>query len=707
MKKVNLHQIRNFGIAAHIDAGKTTITERILFYSGKTYKIGEVDNGNTEMDHMELEKERGITITAAATQTTWNYQNQVFTFNIIDTPGHVDFTIEVERSLRVLDGMVALFDAKGGVEPQSETIWRQADRYQVPRIGFVNKMDRQGADFLNVLEQIEKKLGANPIPLQMPMGEEDEFEGVIDLLQMRAVYWDMEDEGRSFYVEDIPSKWLLEAEDLRASMLEKLAELDDHLLALFFDDPEKITVEMLQSIIRKATIEQRMIPMFCGAAYKNKGVQPLLEAICAYLPSPIDFKVVKGIHPETKQVVEAEVKKEAPFSALAFKIVRDEHSKLVFIRVYSGSLEESNMIRNNRTGKSERVLRMFQIHADKKQAVKKIGVGDIVIISGGKDIRTGDTLSNIDFPILFEEIHFPDPVIGMAIEAKDSNSLERLTIALERLKDEDPTFQVVEDEDSGQTIIRGMGELHLEVIIHRLRNDFRVDLNQGRPIVNYKERFLDTVRRKETFIRKIGETQIFAEIEFELGPVDSSFLESTAYLSGKEKLQFINDLPNAVLSEEYSEAVKFGFTQMMDHGILTNHEVEHMKIRLLNAQMHLTDSNIQAFESVARSGYQKVGKLANPVLLEPFMKLAITTPEDFIGPVISDLNRRRGLPKGQEAQDGLVTILAEAPLSELFGYIVDLRTMTTGRASASMEFLRYHEVPDYVAKPLIQKHQFS
>ncbi len=697
MKSRDLNYTRNFGIAAHIDAGKTTLTERILFYSGKTHKIGETHIGNTEMDHLALERERGITITAAATKTEWKLNSKNFTFNIIDTPGHVDFTVEVERSMRVLDGLVVLFDAVQGVEPQSETVWRQADKYAVPRLAFVNKMDRVGADFESVLEQIGEKLDAKALAVQWPIGEEETFVGVIDLLEMKALYWENEEDEHAFEVKEIPPELLEEAEEKRELLLEILAEHDDAFMNKYLENSDNIQVEEIQALLRKTTLSRALIPVFCGSAYKNKAVQPILDAVCLYLPSPLDIGVTKGIHPKTnKEELRAPNAKE-PFSALAFKITRSGHSKLAFLRVYSGSVQNGTAILNPRTGKKERLNRLYQIHADKKIAVNHVEAGDIVAAVGLQETVTGDTLCVSNAPILLESMTFPEPVVGVAIEPQSQGDSDALEEALGFLAEEDPTFQIKYNEETAQTILRGMGELHLEIIVARLQDDYKIKCYQGKPQVSYKEKLTKTLRHRQQFHRTENGPQLYAEIEFEIGPSDNTFLESPEYLSGKTKLQFINETTKAVIPQAFIPNIQFGFEQMMENGILAGYPFQSMKVRLINA-VTTNESNELAFEIAARMGFRAMAPLAKPVLMEPIMKIEVTTPHENTGNIMSDLNRRRGMPKGQTAKGTQIGIQAEAPLAELFGYVVHLRSMTAGRANASLEFSHYAQAPDDITK---------
>jgi len=702
MKNSDLKYTRNIGIAAHIDAGKTTTTERILYYTGRTYRMGEVHDGAATMDHLTEEKERGITITAAATRTEWKLDDTNYIFNIIDTPGHVDFTVEVERSLRILDGMIALFCARGGVEPQSETVWRQADRYAVPRIGFVNKMDRQGADFLEVVNQIKEQFDANPVPLQIPIGEEEDFEGVVDLIRMKGYNWDDED-GATYEEIDIPEAVREEADEYREKLLESIAELDEELMERYFENPDSITEDDIHKAILTATQALKIIPMFCGSAYKNKGVQLLLDAVCRYLPSPEDVAAISGIHPHTKKVETRPANEEEPFAALAFKVVRNKHGKLVFIRVYSGKLAENSLILNTRTGKRERVGQLFQMHADKQNPVKEVTAGDIVAIVGTRDLNTGDTLSDLEHPIILESIVFPEPVVGVAIEAKSQGDLENMEEALSFIMEEDPTFQVFENEETGQTIVRGMGELHLEIVLNKLKTDYKVEVSQGAPQVTYKERLTETIRHREVLVKLPGGSGLAAELEFELGPADAKFLESDGFKSGKSRLQFEVEVPTHIISDSSVAEIKASFLQMMDYGIIANYRLESLKIKLIEGNTPVPDSADASYGVCARKGFRKAALKAKPILLEPIMQLKITTPEDYAGNVMSDLNRRRGIPKGQDTRANGMAINAEAPLAQLFGYVNDLRTFSAGRASASMEFSHYAPTPPQVTQELMKR----
>ncbi len=702
MKKSQLKHTRNIGIAAHIDAGKTTTTERILFYTGRTYRMGEVHDGAATMDHLTEEKERGITITAAATRTEWKLDNTNYIFNIIDTPGHVDFTVEVERSLRVLDGMIALFCARGGVEPQSETVWRQADRYAVPRIGFVNKMDRQGADFLEVVKQVEEQLDATPIPLQIPIGEEEDFEGIVDLIRMKGIKWDEED-GTTYEEIDIPETVREEAEEYREKLLESVAELDETLMEKYFENPDSITENDIHTAIQSATRELKIIPMLCGSAYKNKGVQLLLDAVCRYLPSPEDVAAISGIHPHTKKEETRPASEDEPFAALAFKVVRNKHGKLVFIRVYSGVLAENSVFVNTRTGKRERVGQLFQMHADKQNPVKSVSAGDIVAVVGTRNLVTGDTLADQSHPIILENIIFPEPVVSVAIEPKTQGDLENMEEALAYIMEEDPTFQVFENEETGQTIIRGMGELHLEIITNKLKNDYKASVTQGAPQVTYKERLTEMVRHKEILVKHPGGSGLAGELEFELGPADADFLESEEFKTGKTRLQFEIDVPTHIITDSSVAEIKASFEQMMNYGVIANYQLESLKIRLIDGKAVSPDNADASYGVCARKGFQQAAAKANPILLEPLMQLKITSPEDYAGNIMSDLNRRRGVPKGQDTRPNGMAINAEAPLAELFGYVNDLRTLSAGRASASMEFSHYAPTPSQIQESIVKR----
>jgi elongation factor G len=701
----DLKLTRNIGIAAHIDAGKTTTTERILYYTGLSHKIGEVHDGAATMDWMEQEQERGITITSAATKTSWDWLDDKYTVNIIDTPGHVDFTVEVERSLRVLDGTVALFCAVSGVEPQSETVWRQANRYKVPRIGFVNKMDRTGADFLHVVNDVRTKLGANAIPLQLPIGAEETFKGVVDLLTGQAIVWNEEDRGMTYEVIPVPEDMIELVAEYREKLVEAVAEYDDSLMEKFFEDPDSITIEEMRAAIRKATIDMTICPMMCGSAFKNKGVQALLDAVCTFLPSPMDIEAIEGINPDTDEPITRQPSVKEPFAALAFKIATDPFvGRLAFFRVYSGALDAGSYILNTRSGKKERISRIYQMHSNKQNPIDRVEAGDIAAGVGFKDLRTGDTICDEKHPIVLESMTFPDPVIGVAVEPKTQKDLDKLGMALAKLAEEDPTFKVQYDEETNQTVISGMGELHLEIIVDRLRREFGVECNQGAPQVNYREALQGSVSHRERLKKQSGGSGLFADMEFELGPADEEFLESEDFKNGKVKLQFVWGITGGSIDKNYQKPIRDGFTSMMDNGILAGYSINAMKVRVFDGSMHAVDSKPIAFELCAKEGFKAAAKKCKPTLLEPIMKLEVTTPEDYVGSVIGDLNRRRGLPKGQEARTGgAVAVQADVPLSEMFGYVTSLRTITSGRASSTMEFSHYAPPPKSIAEEVIAK----
>jgi len=700
----DLKLTRNIGIAAHIDAGKTTTTERVLYYTGMSHKIGEVHDGAATMDWMEQEQERGITITSAATKTTWNWKDQLFTVNIIDTPGHVDFTVEVNRSLRVLDGLVFLFSAVDGVEPQSETNWRLADGYKVPRIGFVNKMDRQGADFFNVVKQVREMLGSVAIPLQVPIGAEDDFKGVVDLITGKAIVWNENDMGMTYETIAVPEDLVDVVEEYRGILLEAVAEYNDTLMEKYFEDPESITEEEMITAIRKAVVDMKFVPMMCGSAFKNKGVQAMLDAVCAFLPSPMDVEAVKGIDPKTDAEILRKPDINEPFAALAFKIATDPYvGRLAFFRTYSGMLDAGSYVLNTRSGNKERISRLYQMHANKQNPVDRVQAGDIAAAVGFKDIKTGDTLCDEKHPIILESMIFPEPVIGLAIEPKTQKDLEKLGMALAKLAEEDPTFRVQYDENTGQTIISGMGELHLEIIVDRLRREFKVEVNQGAPQVNYKEALTTSVRHRERLKKQSGGSGLFADMEFELGPADETFLESDDFKSGKKKLQFEWKIVGGAIDKNYMKPITDGFTAMMGNGILAGYNIDSMKVSVFDGSMHSVDSKPIAFELCAKEGFRAAAKNAKPVLLEPIMKLEVTTPEEYTGGVIGDLNRRRGLVKGQDSKLNAVVVKADVPLSEMFGYVTELRTITSGRASSSMEFSHYAPAPNNIAADVIEK----
>ncbi|HPE96664.1 MAG: elongation factor G [Chitinophagales bacterium] len=694
MASRDLKYTRNIGIAAHIDAGKTTTTERILFYTGLTHKIGEVHDGAATMDWMEQEKERGITITSAATTTFWKYRNEEFKVNIIDTPGHVDFTVEVERSLRVLDGVVALFCAVGGVEPQSETVWRQANRYRVPRIGFVNKMDRSGADFLEVVRQVKTILGANPVPLVLPIGAEETFKGVVDLIRNVAMIWDDNTQGMTYTEVPIPDDMVEQVQEYRNMLVEAVAEYDDALLEKFFDNPDSITEDELVEAIRKATIDIAIIPMLCGSAFKNKGVQFMLDAVCRYLPAPIDVEAVKGTNPDTEKEELRRPDAKDPFAALAFKIMTDPFvGRLAFFRVYSGKLDAGSYVLNTRTGKKERISRILQMHANKQNPIEFIEAGDIGAAVGFKDIRTGDTLCVESHPISLESMEFPEPVIGIAIEPKAQADVDKLGIALSKLAEEDPTFKVMFDEETGQTVVRGMGELHLEIIVDRLKREFKLDVNQGAPEVAYKEALTKTVKHRETYKKQTGGRGKFADIQFEIGPADDEVVG----------LQFVNDIFGGSIPREFIPAVEKGFKEAMGTGVLAGYTMDSMKVRLFDGSFHAVDSDALSFEMAAKIGYRTAARMAGAQLLEPIMKLEVITPEEHMGDVIGDLNRRRGMVEGFDSKNNATVIKAKVPLSEMFGYVTQLRTITSGRATSILEFSHFAPTPTNIAEEVVAK----
>lgn len=699
----DLRFTRNIGIAAHIDAGKTTFTERTLYYTGVTHKIGEVHEGAATMDWMEQEQERGITITSAATKCKWTVDGQQYDFNIIDTPGHVDFTVEVNRSLRVLDGLVFLFSAVDGVEPQSETNWRLADNYRVPRIAFVNKMDRAGSDYMMVVKDMKAKLGANAIPLQVPIGAEHNFKGVVDLVTGKAIIWNEHDQGMTYNEVPIPDDLKETVNELRQQLIEEVAAYDDDLLTKFFDDPESITIEEMRAAVRAAVCDLKMTPVMCGSAFKNKGVQACLDAACYFLPAPIDIPAVTGTDPKTDAEVSRKPSVNDPFTALAFKIATDPFvGRLCFIRVYSGKLDAGSYVLNTRTGDKERISRLYQMHANKQNPIDSVEAGDIAAAVGFKDIRTGDTLCALEAPIVLESMVFPEPVIGLAVEPKTQKDLDKLGMALNKLAEEDPTFRVRYDEDTNQTVISGMGELHLEIIVDRLRREFKVECNQGAPQVNYKEALTTTTQHRERLKKQTGGSGLFADMEFELGPADQEFLDSDDFKSGKKKLQFEWAIVGGAIDKNYQKPISDGFTQMMSNGILAGYNIDSMKVKVTDGGMHAVDSKPIAFELCAKEGFREAAPKCKPQLMEPIMKLEVITPEEYVGPVIGDLNRRRGLPKGQETRmGGAVAIQAEVPLSEMFGYVTQLRTLTSGRASSTMEFSHYAPPPDAVAKAVI------
>ena len=697
MAKQDLHLTRNIGIMAHIDAGKTTTSERILFYTGLTHKIGEVHDGAATMDWMAQEQERGITITSAATTTFWNWKGNKYKINLIDTPGHVDFTAEVERSLRVLDGAVAAYCAVGGVEPQSETVWRQADKYNVPRMGYVNKMDRSGADFFEVVRQMKDVLGATPVPVVIPIGAEEHFKGVVDLIRMKAILWHDETMGADYDVEEIPADLVAEAEEWRNKMLETVAESDETLMEKFFDDPSTITEDEILAALRKATVSMEITPMLCGSSFKNKGVQTLLDYVCAFLPSPLDTPNVVGTNPETGDEEDRKPDEDEKTSALAFKIATDPYvGRLTFIRVYSGKVEAGSYIYNTRSGKKERVSRLFQMHSNHQNPVEVISAGDIGAGVGFKDIRTGDTLCDEDAPIVLESMEFPDPVIGIAVEPKTQKDLDKLSNGLAKLAEEDPTFTVRTDEQSGQTIISGMGELHLDIIIDRLKREFKVECNQGKPQVNYKEAITKTVNLREVYKKQSGGRGKFADIIVNVGPVDDDF-EGNG-------LQFENKVTGGNIPKEFIPAVEKGFASAMKNGILGGFPMDSLKVELLDGSFHPVDSDQLSFEICALQAYKNACSKAKPVLMEPIMKLEVVTPEENMGDVIGDLNKRRGQVEGMDtSRSGARIVKAMVPLGEMFGYVTALRTITSGRATSSMTYDHHAPVSSSIAKAVLEE----
>ena len=690
---------RNIGIMAHIDAGKTTTSERILFYTGLTHKIGEVHDGAATMDWMEQEQERGITITSAATTAFWNYNDKKYKLNLIDTPGHVDFTVEVERSLRVLDGAVATFCAVGGVEPQSETVWRQADKYNVPRIAYVNKMDRSGANFLEVARQMREILGTNPCPIQLPIGAEESFKGLVDLITMKALYWHDETMGAEYSVEEIPAEMVDECQTYRDKMLEQIAEFDEDLMTKYFDDPSTITIEEIKRALRAATLKMEIVPMLCGSSFKNKGVQPLLDAVCAYLPSPEDTPEVVGTaYDDPEQVEKRRPVFEDPMCALVFKIATDPYvGRLVFFRVYSGQIDAGSYAFNTRSGKKERISRLFQMHSNHQNPMETIGCGDIGAGVGFKDVRTGDTLCDENHPIVLEAMDFPDPVIGIAVEPKTQKDLDRLDVGLQKLAEEDPTFQVESNEETGQTVIRGMGELHLDIIIDRLRREFKVECNQGRPQVTYKESITKPVELREVFKKQTGGRGKFADIICRVEPVDEGF-EGT--------LDFIDEVKGGDIPKEFIPSIQKGFLAAMKNGVLAGYPVEQLKVTVIDGSFHPVDSDQLSFELCAQSAFRKACEQAGPVLMEPIMKVEVVTPEESMGDVIGDLNKRRGQVEGMEtSRSGARIIKATAPLAEMFGYVTALRTITSGRATSTMSFSHYTEVSKSIAEKVLSECQ--
>jgi elongation factor G len=697
MANRDLHLTRNIGIMAHIDAGKTTTSERILFYTGKTHKIGEVHDGAATMDWMAQEQERGITITSAATTCSWNYKNQNYKINLIDTPGHVDFTAEVERSLRVLDGAVATYSAADGVQPQSETVWRQADKYNVPRIGYVNKMDRSGADFFETVQQMIDILGARPVVLQVPIGAEENFKGVVDLIKMKAYLWHDETMGAQYDVEEIPADMKDECEEWRNKLLETAAEFEEALMEKYFDDPNSITEDEIIAAIRKGTVQMECTPMCCGSSYKNKGVQPLLDYVCTFLPSPLDTVAIVGTNPDTEEEEDRQPSDDAPTAALAFKIATDPYmGRLVFFRVYSGKVSAGSYVFNARSGKKERISRLFQMNSNKEIPMESIDAGDIGAGVGFKDIRTGDTLCDEAHPIVLESMSFPDTVISIAVEPKSQADIAKLDNGLAKLAEEDPTFTVRTDEQSGQTIISGMGELHLDIIIDRLKREFKVECNQGKPQVNYKEAITKTVNLREVYKKQSGGRGKFADIIVNVGPVDEDFKEGG--------LQFVNEVKGGNIPKEFIPSVQKGFEEAMKNGILGGYPVDSLKVSLIDGSFHPVDSDQLSFEIAARNAYKSACAQAKPVLMEPIMRLEVITPEENMGDVIGDLNKRRGQVEGMdEARSGARVVKAMVPLSEMFGYVTALRTITSGRATSSMEYDHHSPLSSTIAKAVLEE----
>ncbi len=705
----DLRYQRNFGIAAHIDAGKTTTTERILRYTGMIHRIGEVHEGAATTDWMEQEKERGITITSAAVSCKWNFPTdkgqpikgttKEYSFNIIDTPGHVDFTVEVERSMRVLDGLIALFSAVDGVEPQSETVWRQANRYRVPRIGFVNKMDRIGADFLMVVQQVKDMLGAKAVPLQLPIGAEDNFKGVVDLIKMKGIVWHVETEGMTFDEIPVPEDMVEDVNLWRQNLVEAVAEYDDTLMEKFFEDPNSITEEEMHEAIRKATIDLSIVPMMCGSSFKNKGVQTALDAVCRYLPSPVDIEAIKGTDPDTGDEIIRKPDAKEPFAALAFKIMTDPFvGRLAFFRVYSGHLDAGSYVLNVRSGKNERISRIMKMFANKQNPIDFIEAGDIGAAVGFKDIKTGDSLCDEKHPIALENMFIPEPVIAIAVEPKTQADVDKMGMAIAKLVEEDPTLRVNTDEDTGQTILRGMGELHLEIIVDRMRREFKVEINQGAPQVAYKEAFTAKVEHREVFKKQTGGRGKFADIQFEIGPADEEFLKE-----GKGNYQFVNDIFGGSIPKEFIPAIQKGFEASMTTGVLAGFPVENMRVRIFDGSFHQVDSDSMSFELCAKSGFREAGRKAKPIILEPIMKVEVVTPDQYMGDVTGDLNRRRAMLEGMDSRNNLQVIKAKVPLSEMFGYVTQLRSLSSGRATSTMEFSHYAPAPRNIEEEVVAK----
>jgi elongation factor G len=690
----DLRYTRNIGIAAHIDAGKTTTSERILYYAGVSHRLGEVHDGAATMDWMAQEQERGITITSAATTVNWSYKGQKYHVNLIDTPGHVDFTVEVNRSLRILDGLVFLFSAVDGVEPQSETNWRLANNYNVPRIGFVNKMDRAGADFLNVCKQVKEILGSHALPLQLPIGSEDTFKGVVDLVNFRGIQWNEHDKGMTFVEIPIPADLEEEAKFYREQLLEAVAEFDESLMEKYFDDPSSITEEEILTALRKAVIAMKVVPMLCGSSFKNKGVQTMLDYVMALLPSPLDKENIKGTDPDTGNEVSRKPDEKEPFTALAFKIATDPYvGRLCFIRAYSGVLESGSYVYNSRSGNKERISRVFQMHANKQNQIERLGAGDIGAVVGFKDIKTGDTLCDEKSKIVLESMTFPEPVIGYAIEPKTQADVDKMGMAIAKLVEEDPTLHVSTDQETGQTILRGMGELHLEIIIDRLKREFKVEVNQGAPQVAYKEALTKNFEHREVYKKQTGGKGKFADIVFEIGPRQDD----------KAGLEFVNEIVGGVIPKEFIAPIEKGFREAMNNGPLAGYPVEAMRVRLFHGSFHDVDSDALSFELAARGGFREAAKNAGPKLMEPIMSVEVVCPDEYMGPITGDLNRRRGIMKGMDSKVAGQVIKADVPLAELFGYVTDLRTISSGRATATITFSHYEFVPNNLAESIIAK----
>ncbi len=695
MSSDKLKYTRNIGIMAHIDAGKTTTTERILYYTGRNYKLGEVHEGTATMDWMVQEQERGITITSAATTVNWDFDSQAYRLNIIDTPGHVDFTVEVERSLRVLDGAVAVFCAVGGVEPQSETVWKQADKYKVPRICFINKMDRAGADFFAVVDELKDKLGANAVPLQIPIGAEDTFQGVVDLISNKAIIWDDQSKGMNYSEGPVPAEMAEIVDEYRTRLIEGCAEEEDELMEKYFNDHNSITEEEMHRIIRQSVIAMKITPVICGSAFKNKGVQNLLDAICLYLPNPYDVEAVDGINPNTDQAEVRHVDSEEPFAALAFKIATDPFvGRIAFFRVYSGSLQSGSYVLNSSTGKKERISRIMQMHANKQIPLDSIEAGDIGAAVGFKQIRTGDTLCDEKHPIILESMTFPEPVISVAIEPRTQDDVDKLDIALMKLAEEDPTFKIRTDQETGQTVISGMGELHLDILTDRLRREFKLEVNQGAPQVAYREAVTGTVQHREVYKKQTGGKGKFADIIFELGPADDPEFKG---------LQFVNEVKGGNIPKEFIAPIEKGFKAAMSNGVLAGFALESLKVKLLDGSFHAVDSDALSFEVCAKIGFKEAARKAKSVLLEPIMKIEVNCPDNYVGDVTGDLNKRRAVVENIDAKVKYQIVKAKVPLSEMFGYVTSLRTVTSGRGNSSMEFSHYQEVPKFIAEAVIEK----